>query len=342
MNGSAGTLELFSTCPASSNTPREQYLDRVADVARWSERHGCRGMLVYSDNRQVDPWLVAQHVIHHTSELCPLVAVQPVYMHPYTVAKLVTSLAWLCGRRVYLNLVAGGFKNDLEALNDSTEHDRRYERLTDYATLIGRLLSGAAVTHQGAFYGATRLKLTPPVSTELLPGLFVSGSSAAGLAAARAIGATAIKYPRPPGEEESAEEGVRTGARIGIVAREDSEEAWRVARQHFPPDRRGQLTREMATRVSDSFWHRQIADAAGAGVGVGVGGADAGPYWLEPFEHYQTMCPYLVGSYDEVAGLLARYLELGHEVFILDIPTAEDDLYHARTAFERAAALVRP
>jgi len=54
------------------------------------------------------------------------------------------------------------------------------------------------------------------------------------------------------------------------------------------------------------------------------------------------MCPYLVGSYDEVAGLLARYLELGHEVFILDIPTAEDDLYHARTAFERAAALVRP
>src|SRR5207302_483134 len=142
MNG--GTPELFSTGPAASNTPREQYLDRVADVARWSERHGCRGMLVYSDNRQVDPWLVAQYVIHHTTELCPLVAVQPVYMHPYSVAKLVTSLAWLHGRRVCLNLVAGGFKNDLEALNDSTEHDRRYERLTDYATLIGRLLSGAA------------------------------------------------------------------------------------------------------------------------------------------------------------------------------------------------------
>ena len=340
MSVNGGTPELFSTCPASSNTPREQYLDRVADVARWSERHGCLGMLVYSDNRQVDPWLVAQHVIHHTTELCPLVAVQPVYMHPYTVAKLVTSLAWLHGRRVCLNLVAGGFKNDLEALNDPTEHDRRYERLTDYATLIGRLLSGAAVTHQGAFYGATRLKLTPPVPPDLAPGLFVSGSSAAGVAAARAIGATAVKYPGPPGEEEPAEEGVRTGARIGIVAREDSEEAWRVARLRFPPDRRGQLAREMATRISDSFWHRQITDAAHAAAGAGA--ANGGPYWLEPFEHYQTMCPYLVGSYDEVAGLLARYLELGHEAFILDIPTAEDDLYHARTAFERAAALVRP
>ena len=340
MSVSAGTLELFSTCPASSNTPRERYLDRVADVARWSERHGCRGMLVYSDNRQVDPWLVAQYVIHHTTELCPLVAVQPVYMHPYSVAKLVASVAWLHGRRVCLNLVAGGFKNDLEALNDSTEHDRRYERLTDYATLIGRLLSGAAVTHQGAFYGATRLKLTPPVPPDLSPGLFVSGSSAAGVAAARAIGATAVKYPRPPGEEEPAEEGVRTGVRIGIVAREGSEEAWRVARLRFPPDRRGQLAREMATRISDSFWHRQITDAAHAAAGAGA--ANGGPYWLEPFEHYQTMCPYLVGSYDEVAGLLARYLELGHEAFILDIPTAEDDLYHARTAFERAAALVRP
>jgi len=268
------------------------------------------------------------------------VAVQPVYMHPYTVAKLVTSLAWLHGRRVCLNLVAGGFKNDLEALNDPTEHDQRYERLTDYATLIGLLLSGAGVTYQGAFYGATRLKLTPPVAPDLSPGLFVSGSSAAGVAAARAIGATAVKYPPPPGEEEPAEEGVRTGARIGIVAREDSEEAWRVARLRFPPDRRGQLAREMATRISDSFWHRQITDAAHAAAGAGA--ANGGPYWLEPFEHYQTMCPYLVGSYDEVAGLLARYLELGHEAFILDIPTAEDDLYHARTAFERAAALVRP
>jgi len=103
-------------------------------------------------------------------------------------------------------------------------------------------------------------------------------------------------------------------------------------------DRRGQLAREMATRTSDSFWHRQITDAAQAGAGA----ANGGPYWLEPFEHYHTMCPYLVGSYDEVSGLLARYLELGHEAFILDIPTAEDDLYHARTAFERAAALVRP
>jgi len=43
----------------------------------------------------------------------PLVAVQPVYMHPYSVAKMVSTLAFLHQRRVFLNMVAGGFKNDL-------------------------------------------------------------------------------------------------------------------------------------------------------------------------------------------------------------------------------------
>jgi alkanesulfonate monooxygenase SsuD/methylene tetrahydromethanopterin reductase-like flavin-dependent oxidoreductase (luciferase family) len=58
----------------------------------------------------VDPWLVAQLVIQATTTLCPLVAVQPVYLHPYAAAKMVATLGHLHGRRVYLNMLAGGFK----------------------------------------------------------------------------------------------------------------------------------------------------------------------------------------------------------------------------------------
>lgn len=327
-------LEIYSTCPASSGTPRERYLAAAADVAVWSERHGCRGILIYSDNRQVDPWLVAQHVVLRTSALCPLVAVQPVYLHPYAVAKLVASFGWLYGRRVCLNLVAGGFKNDLEALNDHSEHDHRYARLSEYARVICALLAGeGAVTHQGEFYGVTRLKLTPPLPRDLAPGLFVSGSSMAGITTARALGAVAVKYPRPPGEEDPAEPGLRTGVRLGIIARDSESEAWRVARERFPPDRRGQIARQMASRVSDSEWHRRIAAAGGAAPRDGF-------YWLEPFQNFQTMCPYVVGSHDEVATELSRYLALGYETFILDIPREEADLHHARLAFTRATALV--
>src|ERR1700674_1346378 len=104
-------LKIFATSPYSSDDKSGDYRKRVADVARWSEAHGCEGILVYTDNRMLDPWLVSQIIISSTTRLSPLVAVQPVYLHPYSVAKMVSSFAYLYRRRIYLNMVAGGFVN---------------------------------------------------------------------------------------------------------------------------------------------------------------------------------------------------------------------------------------
>jgi len=326
-----GELEIFSTCPDASTGDLSTYAQRVIDVARWSERWGCKGILVYSDNRQLDPWLVSHIIIQHTTALCPLVAVQPVYMHPYAVAKMIATFAQLRGRRIYLNMVAGGFKNDLTALNDSTPHDRRYDRLTEYTLMIRRLVGSATpLSCDGEFYKATGLKLTPAVPPELFPGIFVSGSSDAGLRAAQAIGATAVKYPKAPDAETAPDEGVGAGVRVGIVTRGDADEAWAVARARFPEDRKGQLTHQLAMKVSDSVWHRQLSDLAHATA------QQASPYWLVPFENYKTMCPYLVGSYDQVGDELARYIGLGYRSFILDIPPDEAELRHASIAFQHA------
>lgn len=315
-------VEVFSTCPPSSNADLDSYLSRVIDVARWSEQHGCTGILVYSDNSQLDAWLLSQVIVQHTRAICPLVAVQPIYMHPYTVAKMVASIAALYRRRTYLNMVAGGFKNDLIALDDSTPHDRRYERLTEYTRVIEMLLgNSAAVTEEGAFYRVRNLKLTPAVAPELFPGVFVSGSSDAGLAAARAIHAVAIRYPKPASEEVARlDAGVSCGIRVGIIARRDEREAWAIARSRFPEDRKGQLTRQLATKVSDSLWHKQLSELGGTPAQT--------PYWMVPFENYQTMCPYLVGSYDQVAGELARYFTAGYRTIILDVPPDADELTH--------------
>ena len=224
-------------------------------VARWSEAAGCTGILVYSDNSLVDPWLVSQVIVESTTSLCPLVAVQPVYMHPYSIARMIASIASLHGRRIYLNMVAGGFKNDLTALNDTTPHDRRYHRLIEYTTIIQRLLSGPSpVTFEGEFYRVDKLKLSPPLPPGMSPGVFISGSSEAGMAAARAIGATAIEYPKPAEEyrEGPATDGVAHGIRVGIIARAGDEEAWDFARARFPEDRKGQLAHQLAMKVSDS------------------------------------------------------------------------------------------
>ena len=94
------SVEVFSTCPQSKDVDRRpSTCSSVADVARWSEEAGYRGILVYTDNGIVDPWLVSQVILQSTEQLCPLVAIQPIYMHPYTAAKMVASLAFLHERR---------------------------------------------------------------------------------------------------------------------------------------------------------------------------------------------------------------------------------------------------
>ena len=80
--------------------------------------------------------------------------------------------------------------------------------------------------------------------------------------------------------------------------------------------------------MSDSVWHQQLSEIDEA--------AGKSPYWLVPFHNYKTMCPYLVGSYDQVAGELARYLTAGYRTVILDIPPDAEELTHTFAAFNRA------
>jgi alkanesulfonate monooxygenase len=330
-------IKVFSTCPQSRDVERSSYRGLVADVARWSEAAGCEGMLVYTDNGILDPWLVAQLILQATERVCPLVAVQPVYMHPYSVAKMVASLAHLYGRRTYLNIVAGGFRNDLIALGDNTPHDERYDRAVEYIEIIKQLVGGPEpVSVAGQYYNVTNLRLRPLVSAEYVPGLTISGSSPAGLAAARAVGAIAVKYPKPSGQEEQqVRDVIEFGMRIGIVTREDREEAWRVAYARFPADRQGQIAHHLAMRVSDSQWHRQLSELAHDAA------SENNPYWLGPFNNYKTFCPYLVGEHGRVAAELRRYMDLGFSTFILDIPGSEEELHHIGAVF-RAAQESRP
>jgi alkanesulfonate monooxygenase len=329
----AQEIQVFSTCPQSKDVERGDYLRRVREVARWSDDAGYKGILVYTDNGIVDPWLVSQVILESTEQLCPLVAIQPVYMHPYTVAKMITTYAYLHDRQIYLNMLAGGFKNDLVALGDETPHDERYERTVEYTQIVKGLLEGESVTVDGRYYDVSNLKLTPPLPPELMPSVLISGSSEAGLAAARAIDATAVKYPKPPGEEEEGE-GVNAGIRVGIIARDDPEEAWRVALERFPEDRKGQVTHALAMKTSDSKWHQQLSELGDQPVG------EQNPYWLGPFKNYKTFCPYLVGSYDAVSAEIGRYMGVGFRTFILDIPPSEEELEHTAAVFERALSPV--
>ncbi len=329
-------IRVFSTCPQSKDFARADYLPQVRRVARWSEAAGCTGMLIYTDNSIVDPWLLAQCVLQDTSRLCPLVAVQPLYMLPYSAAKMVASLASLYGRRLWLNMLAGGFRNDLLALGDETPHDDRYARTTEYALLMRNLLeTEGPVQFAGRFYTTRGLRMTPAVPRDLQPGWLISGSSPAGRAAAAAIGAVAVEYPEPADRVRPQDSTGERGIRVGIIARATADEAWRVAWDRFPDDRRGRLSHALAMRTSDSSWHHTLSNLARTRP------EDASPYWLWPFQQHRTFCPYLVGDFATVAREIARYLQVGYRSFILDIPTGADDLDTAAVVFDQAQRQAR-
>ena len=104
-----------------------------------------------------------------------------------------------------------------------------------------------------------------------------------------------------------------------------------IARRRFPDDRKGQLTRQLADKVSDSSWHKQLSEMAEDTA------TTQSPYWLVPFQNYKTMCPYLVGSYQRVGDELARYIGVGYRTFILDIPPNEEELQHINRTFNFAS-----
>ena len=87
-------------------------------------------------------------------------------------------------------------------------------------------------------------------------------------------------------------------------------------------------------KTSDSQWHKQLSQLAEESK------SNRSPYWLWPFENYNTFCPYLVGSYEQVAAELGKYMAQGFRTFILDIPAAAEDLQHTRLAFARAQHMV--
>jgi alkanesulfonate monooxygenase len=333
MDLAASGVTIYSTCRSTIGRGEDYHMRRLLEIAGWADEAGYRGGLIYSDNTSIDSWVAAHAAIANTTDFVPLVAVQPFDMTPFALARNVSSLAHLYGRRVDINFVSGGFILDLKVQGDALSHDARYDRLTEYVTIVKHLLGGGLVTHAGQYYNVRRARLTAPVPEDLLPTAYVSGSSPASLLAGESLGLGQLSFPLLPDDFTSPD--VRknrfgTGISVGIIARDDSAEAWRIAHKRFPADPDGAERMKLVLSAAVSSWQPQLAS-------VPIPDEEEGQvYWLVPFRYHHTFCPYLVGDHDEVAQAVTTYLNNGIRTFVLAIPQEPDDLWHARIAIERA------
>ena len=75
------------------------------------------GMLIFQGNDVfIEPLITAQFLLAETKRLSPFIALNPIYMHPFTAAKMIASLTLLYGRKIYLNLITGTATSYLESM----------------------------------------------------------------------------------------------------------------------------------------------------------------------------------------------------------------------------------
>lgn len=159
------TIDVFSVFPRVLDY--QMYMENLCEFSQWDEVYGASGMLLFVGNDTVvDQSMSIFRYLSNSSSPSPLIAVNPSYMHPFTLARMINSASNLFDRKIYLNLITGS--GGTKALGDNFEHDKRYDRLVEYAICIRLLLDQSQlVNYSGEFYQLQNLQLRPVLPEHL-------------------------------------------------------------------------------------------------------------------------------------------------------------------------------
>jgi alkanesulfonate monooxygenase len=308
----------------SRNRDPAKYVGELMQVAHFSDRCGFEGILLFAGNDVfVEPWSMAQHILAHTQRTSPLIAVNPIYLHPFTAAKLVSSFALLYNRKVYLNMITGTARSDLHGLDDRHSHEDRYFRLGEFIYLVRQLLTSARpINFRGRFYATNGLQLRPRLPATLMPEFLIAGQSEAARRTSMEMGCIMMQMLPP----NLAQGLTAPGVNLGIFTREERANARKAAKLRFPDTLENRELLKLTMENTDSIWKKRLNEAGQDGQ------LQENGYWLLPFLTFQADCPYLVGSYSEVGARLRSFAEKGVHTIILDMVADESELQHIRKA----------
>jgi alkanesulfonate monooxygenase len=322
-------VRIFPAIPR--NLHSADFIGQVIRVVRFCDRNGFAGILLFAGNdTALEPWSMAQHILAHTETCSPLIAVNPVYMHPFTVAKFIASVALLYRRKLFLNMITGTAASDLHGLGDQCSHQDRYARLGEFISILRQLMASTRpLTFKGRFYATNNLQLRQSVPPELMPEFLIAGQSEDAQRVAKET--DCLRMQMLPSDLEA---GIKSsGINLGIFARQTRDQARREAKLKFQDDAEKRALLDYSMEHTDSVWKRRLRDA-GQTSEIQENG-----YWLLPFLTFEADCPYLVGSYEEIGARLRRFAERGVTTMILDVAANEQELEHVRKTLASAGII---
>ncbi|WP_131735812.1 LLM class flavin-dependent oxidoreductase [Actinomadura roseirufa] len=299
----------------------------LSQVARAAEDAGFEAALTPVGAGCPDPWIVCAAVAQHTDRLKLLVAFRPGFTLPTLLAQQAQAFQDVSGGRLLLNVVTGGDPVEQRAYGDFLEHDARYGRTAEFLDVLRRQWTGEPYDFHGEHYRLQGGGLAVPLAD--VPDIYFGGASPAAERVAAAHADVALMWGEPPAAVAeraarlralAAGEGraLRLGIRLHVIARDTSEEAWAEAGRllaGMDPARIEAAQKRFAR--FDSTGQNRMAALHG-GQGADVRSLEVSPgLWAGVGLVREGAGTALVGSYDEVAGLIREYADLGIEEFIL-------------------------
>ena len=280
------------------NTYRSNF-DRCMKVC---DERNIPGMLISSSGADFyDPWIMSQYFLEHTKNTTPVIAINPVYTHPFTAARMVVSLSELYKRKLYLNFVIGSDLIDLRVIGDELGHDERYQRMDEFIHIFKSLVfSRKKFTYIGQYFNVENISLLSKLDEELLPEFFVAGHSEAGVTLAKKYEVLNLQMlpDKNPGEDISDKIFA-----LSVVCRETAEIDEAIKTQ-FPKDRFGEILYQQTMTHTDSQWKQEVFENLN-------GNESNSLFRPEPVRYKYTDNPCLAGSQEEIKSFFKPLIDAG-------------------------------
>ena len=324
-------IGMIATQEASEIMPAQGPLidpEFTARFARAHEEAGFDRVLIGYGSYWADGWQVANHVARATERIKLLLAHRPGFVAPTLTARQAVSFDHLAGSgRLALHIITGGDEADQHRDGDFLDHDSRYRRTAEYLHIIRHLLwEPEPLDFSGEFYRVEGARLPVRPATEAGVPIYFGGASSAALEVGARFADVYMLWGEPLAPAGARIDAARAAAaKLGRTLRFSVSVRPIIAPTEAAAWARAEEIAECALAQRQGF-----LGARGRRDSTSVGSARLLAAAAEAEVHDERLwtriaaitgaagnSTALVGTPEQVAGALLRYVELGCDTLLI-------------------------